>query len=162
MATPQRPGALRRTSSYGFGGAKEYVPLNLGQQDTYAAFQEDAFAPLYQGSSLPPADREGQNPWAGFSGASNAFGYRQPQTDVTRLGVGVAQDRGRQLFQPPSAASHPGTEQEEDEAMDEEWTDQSMDEVDDEDSVDEGLGAEDQGHGMNEYASWDGSVRHQG
>lgn len=167
MSTPaQRPGALRRTSSYGFGGTKEFVAQ---QQDTYAAFQEDAFAPLYQGStphSAPNTFVEKQNPWAGFNGASSAFGYRQPG----QQGLENAQERGRQVYQPEEMEQRAGRMEEE--VMDEEWADQCMDEMDDEDSVEDAMGLDEQRtdryqyqtgfSGQSGFVGWDGMGRHHG
>ncbi|KAK1924400.1 hypothetical protein DB88DRAFT_510762 [Papiliotrema laurentii] len=114
-----RPGTLRRTSSYGFGGTKEFAQSATISSDAYSSFQNDAFAPLYEQPA--PADRwrgfaqgEAPNPWAGFAGTSNAFADAR--------------------LEPQQVGG------EDEEAMDEEWADQSMDVVDDVDSVEDVMG----------------------
>ena len=130
-----RPGTLRRTSSYGFGGTKEFAQSASISSDAYSSFQNDAFAPLYEQPA--PADRwrgfaqgEAPNPWAGFAGTSNAFGPRIPPSS----NMGDAQRTADARLEPQQVGG------EDEEAMDEEWADQSMDVVDDVDSVEDVMG----------------------
>ena len=131
MTTPMgRPGILKRSSSYGFTASKDFVQQTSLNNDTFASFQNDAFAPMY---TQPSPDRwagfqsEKPNPWAGFVGSTNTFGRIPIQQDGISEQVEQVQDRS-------------GNDSPDQDAMDEEWADQSMEMVEDEDSVEDAMG----------------------
>ncbi len=130
MATPvQRPGSLRRSSSYGFG--TQPTP------GSPSGFEGDAFAPLYQQTYTQPSDPWSRThpsadvkhyPWAAVGAQQDSFAFRPAQQ------FGGADERNQQIG--PRA---PPTPPEEDEEMVEDTGDCGMYEEDKEGKAEGGM-----------------------
>jgi len=142
-APPQRPGTLRRTSSYGTYSLNAQYAANT--TDTYS-FGDDAFAPLCQ---QPKMTYDKANPWAGFSGTSSAFGFGKKPAVVEERQE-EEQPRAQQAWNGNNANDG------DDEMMDEDWAEQDMDEIDDESSVENVMGlSAGQGEYENSFGGWE-------
>ncbi|OCF36727.1 hypothetical protein I317_02971 [Kwoniella heveanensis CBS 569] len=148
-ATPtgiQRPGTLRRSSSYGFGCAINVnVAAPSSPSASYSAFESDAFAPLWQQQQM-----ESQDPWAKIRAAQQGdafhqYGYNSASHGQDNAFAGSSQSSGFGAFRPAQGfglaqqtypmgigGSPPTPPAEDDEEMDEEYIDCEMDEEEEE------------------------------
>ncbi|WVF71607.1 hypothetical protein IAT40_006415 [Kwoniella sp. CBS 6097] len=148
-ATPtgiQRPGTLRRSSSYGFGCAINVnVAAPSSPSASYSAFESDAFAPLWQQQQM-----EVQDPWAKMRSAQQGdafhqYGYNSATHGQENAFAGPSQPSGFGAFRPaqgfglaqqgyPMQLGHspPTPPAEDDEEMDEDYIDAEMDEEEEE------------------------------
>ncbi|WVQ99285.1 hypothetical protein IAU59_006417 [Kwoniella sp. CBS 9459] len=153
-ATPtglQRPGTLRRSSSYGFGCA---INVNIAAPSSpsasYSAFETDAFAPLWQQQQ----QMEAQDPWAKMRSAQQGdafhqYGYNSTSHVQENAFAGPSQSTGFGAFRPAQGfglshqgyplqmpmgigGSPPTPPAEDDEEMDEDFIDDEMDEEEEE------------------------------
>lgn len=117
--------------------------------DTYS-FQNDAFAPMYQ--PPPPQQATNQwgyanekaNPWAGFSGTSNAFGYRQESLPVQEVRETREPERQERQWM------------DDDDEMDEEWNEEGVDEIEEEEVVEQVMGLDrPEGEYNMGYGNWE-------
>nr|XP_031857535.1 uncharacterized protein CI109_007042 [Kwoniella shandongensis]KAA5524607.1 hypothetical protein CI109_007042 [Kwoniella shandongensis] len=158
--TGQRPGQLRRSSSYGFGCAVAATPAS--PVTTYSSFEADAFAPVWQ-QQVERQSQTNQDPWGnmrGGNGGGSSFGFGTNNNQWNSAAAGPSQPssgfgafRAPQGFGQQFQVQHqpPTPPTEEDDEMDEDSVDAEMEmDEEEEDRVERvmGLNAMDERDGV--------------